>query len=120
MPTTMSRTILHALEAALAYSFVAAVCAAQAPDPAKSKAVFQKVCGVCHTPESAVTVRRTRAQWQESIDKMLSLGAQGTGEEFTIVLNYLVAEYGRDAGNAVDAGVPAAGAEESGPYCAAR
>jgi len=110
----MKRTVLQALGTALAYFAAAIVCGAQAPDQARSKAVFQKVCGVCHTPESAVTVRRTKAQWQESIDKMLSLGAQGTDEEFTIVLNYLVAEYGRDAGSGADAGAPARGAGRGG------
>jgi mono/diheme cytochrome c family protein len=67
------------------------------PDMAASRATFNKVCGVCHTPETAVATRRTKAQWEESIDKMVQLGAKGTDDEFAAVLSYLVSEYGRDA-----------------------
>jgi len=79
---------------------------AQQPDLAASKAAFNKVCGVCHTPESALATRRTKAQWEESIDKMVQLGAKATDDEFAAILDYLVSQYGRDA--AADA-APAGG-----------
>ncbi|HTB15838.1 MAG TPA: c-type cytochrome [Bryobacteraceae bacterium] len=80
-----------------AVSFTAATVSAQQPDMAASKATFDKVCGTCHTPESALSTPRTKAQWEESIDKMVQLGAKGTDDEFAAILNFLVSQYGRDA-----------------------
>ena len=80
----------------LLLALISATAVAQAQDDAlaKSRAVLQKVCGTCHTPESVLS-RRSRAQWQETIDKMISTqGAKGTAEEFAIVLDYLSTQYG--------------------------
>ena len=82
------------LLAAIALAAVAG--RAQQPDMSTSRATFNKVCGTCHTPESALATRRTKAQWEESIDKMVQLGAKATDDEFAAILNYLVAQYGRD------------------------
>ncbi|HTX34581.1 MAG TPA: c-type cytochrome [Bryobacteraceae bacterium] len=82
--------------AKLAWVCVAAAGIASAQDPALAKSwqVVQKVCGTCHTPESVIANRRTRAQWQETIDKMITTqGAKGTPEEFATVLDYLSTEY---------------------------
>jgi len=70
---------------------------AQAPprDSPSAKEVFRKVCGACHEPEQATERRRSRDQWDEVIDKMITLGAKGTSEEFNTVLTYLVRQYGR-------------------------
>jgi cytochrome c oxidase cbb3-type subunit III len=81
----------------LALGCVAAAAIANAQDPAlaNAKAVVQKVCGNCHTPESVITNRRSRAQWQETINKMITTqGAKGTPEEFATVLDYLTSQYG--------------------------
>src|SRR5882724_1757610 len=61
-----------------------------------AKAVFEKTCSACHTAESVVSARRTRDQWQETIDSMVTeQGAKITDEEYTPILEYLVANYGR-------------------------
>ena len=73
--------------------WMAAAAAAMAQDA--SRAVVQKVCGTCHTPESVISGHRTRAQWQETIDQMItSRGAKGTPDEFAAVLDYLTANFG--------------------------
>jgi cytochrome c oxidase cbb3-type subunit III len=59
-------------------------------------AVLQKVCGTCHALDKVTGSRRSRAQWEEVIEKMASMGAKGTSEEFATVLTYLVTNYGRD------------------------
>lgn len=66
---------------------------ASAQEPAS---VFQNVCGKCHPPEAVVTPR-PRAQWQETINKMVDLGAKVSPEERTILLDYLTATYGPGA-----------------------
>ncbi len=73
---------------------VAISAAAQDQSLAQSRQIVQKVCGVCHTPESVIANHRSRAQWQETIDKMVGLGAKGNAEEFSAVLDYLVSQYG--------------------------
>ena len=78
--------------AALAWFAIAAACYGQ-----DAKAVFQKVCGSCHSPEAVVTPR-SRAQWQETITKMIQGGAKLTEEESRIVLDYLATQYGPGSG----------------------
>jgi len=94
------RTLLGGLGAALACFGAVSVCSAQETGPAKAEETFQKVCGTCHTPLVALTTRRTRGQWQETIDKMVSLGAKASDEEFAAVVNYLSAQYGPNAESA--------------------
>ena len=53
-----------------------------------------KVCGGCHPVETVTSQRRTRAQWQESINSMVARGAKGTDEELAAILEYLTTQYG--------------------------
>jgi len=69
---------------------LAAAALASAQEPAS---VFQNVCGKCHPP-AAVVSARPRAQWQETINKMIDLGAKVSPEERSILLDYLTATYG--------------------------
>ncbi len=74
---------------------------------ADARAVVQKVCGTaCHALERATVTPRSRAQWEDVISKMISIGAKGTDEELAIVLNYFATNHGRDA-NAGTANRPA-------------
>src|SRR5262244_2515753 len=66
---------------------------AGAQEPAS---VFQNVCGKCHPPEAVVTPR-PRGQWQETINKMVDMGAKVSAEERTILLDYLTTTYGPGA-----------------------
>ena len=66
------------------------------PDaPGKDETV--RVCGACHEPERAAAVRLTREGWQESIAKMVALGANGSDEELAKVLDYLTEHFKGDA-----------------------
>jgi cytochrome c oxidase cbb3-type subunit 3 len=62
---------------------------ASAQEPAS---VLQNVCGKCHAPEAVMTPR-ARAQWQETINKMVEMGAKVSPEERTILLDYLSTKY---------------------------
>ncbi len=68
------------------------------------QAVLQKVCGTCHALDRVTASRRSRAQWEETTDKMITAGAKATDEEFTAVINYLVSRYGRVNVNTAPAG----------------
>jgi competence protein ComEA len=62
---------------------------------AKSKQVFEAMCANCHPLEDVTSARKSKAQWQETIDTMIANGATGTDADFTTVLAYLIAQYGR-------------------------
>lgn len=60
-----------------------------APDPA-GEAVTRRVCGTaCHNFEHVITVRRTPAQWEATIENMIGRGAKLTSDEVATVLAFL-------------------------------
>jgi cytochrome c oxidase cbb3-type subunit 3 len=44
---------------------------------------------MCHPFEYVVAVRRTRAQWEATVENMIGRGARGTNAEFAAVIDYL-------------------------------
>jgi cytochrome c oxidase cbb3-type subunit III len=44
---------------------------------------------MCHPFEYVVAVRRTRAQWEATVENMIGRGARGTNAEFSAVIGYL-------------------------------
>ncbi|SPF35068.1 conserved exported hypothetical protein [Candidatus Sulfopaludibacter sp. SbA4] len=95
--------------------FVAALLVAPAvgvaQPPAGASEALEKVCGACHSVETVTGQRRTRAEWQESINAMVARGAEGTDAEFALILDYLTTQYGPTAAPAA----PAAGRGGRGP-----
>ena len=78
--------------AALGAANVQAAAATAAPPPP----VFTRMCGGrCHGVDRIVGGRRSRAQWDEVLEKMAVEGAEGSDEDFLAVTEYLVSEYGR-------------------------
>lgn len=62
----------------------------------QAQQVFGAVCGKCHPVERVTAMRRSRSQWEETIESMITArGAQISDEEFDTVLIYLIKEYGR-------------------------
>lgn len=62
-----------------------------------AKAVMQKVCGSCHGVDRVTSSRRSRAQWEEVTNKMISMGAKGSDEEIATIINYLATNFSREA-----------------------
>ena len=56
---------------------------------------FQRVCVLCHTPDRIVSVRRTKTEWEEVLDKMITRGAQITDENYVPIEEYLLRNYGK-------------------------
>jgi competence protein ComEA len=65
---------------------------AQLPD-APGKETVVKVCGVCHDPTTAASVRLTRDGWLNTINDMVARGAKGSDAELAQVLDYLAANF---------------------------
>jgi competence protein ComEA len=71
------------------------------PDgPGKDTTV--RVCGLCHEPRRAASVRLTREGWATVIDSMVKRGARGTDEELAVVLDYLATHYLGEAAQPVN------------------
>ena len=66
--------------------------------PDAREATARRVCGMCHPFETVVAIRRTRAQWEATVDNMVSRGARGTSEELASVVGFLSDKYGLTSG----------------------
>jgi competence ComEA-like helix-hairpin-helix protein len=56
--------------------------------------LFQRVCVVCHPADRIVSVRKTRTEWEEVIDKMIANGAQVTDDNYGTIEDFLLRNYG--------------------------
>ncbi len=92
---------------ALAFSGLWFVSAADLPD-GPGKAETTRVCGKCHSLDQAISLRQGKAAWQETISKMVNLGAEGSDTEMTAILNYLTKNYGSGNASPASGGATAA------------
>jgi competence protein ComEA len=58
------------------------------PDgPGKEQLI--RVCGVCHEPQRAASIRLTREGWEDTINDMIARGAKGSDQDFEAIFDYL-------------------------------
>ena len=65
-------------------------------DPRAATAL--RLCGVCHPFETIVAIRRTKSQWEATVENMIGRGARGTNAEFASVIDFLAEAYGLGGG----------------------
>lgn len=80
---------------------VAGAAYADLPD-GPGKAATIRVCGKCHSPERAASLHQSRHAWEDTIVKMMKLGAEGSDEELEAVLGYLSKNFGPEAPKPLD------------------
>jgi len=68
---------------------------AQPPAPDFGKGSFTRLCSDCHDADRVTASRRSRTEWEEVLDTMVSKGATGSDEDFSNVLVYLLRNFGR-------------------------
>ncbi|HEU4892067.1 MAG TPA: helix-hairpin-helix domain-containing protein [Vicinamibacterales bacterium] len=113
----MSKTLIVAIIVAAA---AASVAAGQAPMAARTltdaeiaelaktmpegpnRELTVRVCGACHEPQRAASVRLTREGWEGVIAKMVGLGAKATDEELLKVTDYLAENYKGEAAKPIN------------------
>jgi competence protein ComEA len=61
-----------------------------------------RVCGQCHEAQRAASIKLTRPGWNDEIEKMKALGANGTDQEFGQILEYLATNFKGDLDRPVD------------------
>ena len=66
------------------------------------RAVTIRICGKCHSPERAASLHQRRSAWEDTIVKMVKLGAQGSDEELEAVLNYLSTHFATEIPGPID------------------
>jgi competence protein ComEA len=66
------------------------------------RAATIRVCGKCHSPERATSLHQRRSAWEDTIVKMMKLGAQGSDEELGAVLDYLSTHFATEIPGPID------------------
>ena len=84
-----------ACAAALLLSMDATLASVQDPADDPGAQAFQAVCSKCHPSDRIVAARRTKTQWEETLEKMTKLGAPITDDNYDVLLGYLVHHYGK-------------------------
>ena len=69
--------------------------AAQSLPPGKGRQTFRRICGNCHSLTIATDLRLSADQWRAVMDDMVSQGAEGTDEDFRVILGYLTTNFGK-------------------------
>ena len=60
------------------------------------KDLVMNVCTVCHDLARITSKKRTREEWNDTIDKMAARGAMATDEQFETIVTYLTKYFGKD------------------------
>lgn len=76
----------------------------------KGRESVAALCVQCHALDTVVSQKRTREQWEETLGRMVSNGAQIPLDESKIVIEYLSDHFGAESGPV--AAHPTAGATE--------
>jgi competence protein ComEA len=61
--------------------------------PGDGRDLTLRTCGKCHSPTIVLAYGQKRAGWENTIIKMVRLGATGTDEDFTDIADYLTANF---------------------------
>ena len=75
----------------------AAIPASAQMPPGPGREETQKMCSACHELERSISLRQDRDGWKTTLNKMVSLGATGTDQDYSAVLEYLAANFPSDA-----------------------
>jgi cytochrome c5 len=78
---------------ALAEPTQASGAATSAPSGLDGQALVESRCTACHTLDRVKSAHKTEAQWKETVDRMISKGAQLNADEEQAVVQYLANTY---------------------------
>jgi mono/diheme cytochrome c family protein len=62
------------------------------------RAEFERACTQCHSLETVLKTRRTRAQWEAKLDAMIAKGAKLSDADFDLIAAYLAQHFGAAQG----------------------
>jgi cytochrome c5 len=67
---------------------------AEEPVSVDSETLLQERCTECHGLDRTTSAQKTRAEWDETVTRMVNKGAELNDEEKTILVDYLAETYG--------------------------
>jgi competence protein ComEA len=78
---------------------ISSTCSAQSSkssvrSEAADKADFETVCGACHTP-GMVSDIRTEPEWKDTVEQMVSQGAEGSADQMEAIMRFLLRTFTR-------------------------
>jgi mono/diheme cytochrome c family protein len=79
----------------LAFLPAASVQAQDLPNGA-GKELVMTVCTQCHELTRITSKKRTKEEWNDTVDKMATRGAKASDEEFETIVAYLAKYFGKD------------------------
>ena len=68
--------------------------------PGPGADLTQAKCAVCHEIEHVVRSRQSRAEWEDTMERMVKRGAPLTPDEIRIITDYLATYYNREGPSA--------------------
>ena len=103
----MRSVVFFGLGSVMAASLAGAAVAQEPalPDgPGKEQIVT--ACTACHAITQVTSQRRSQASWADTVDQMISRGAQISDADYPIVVDYLTKHYGTAPAGAAPAAKP--------------
>ncbi|HEX4769597.1 MAG TPA: helix-hairpin-helix domain-containing protein [Bryobacteraceae bacterium] len=100
-PNRLRKFVLP-ISVAASLTCAANLCVGDALPEGPGRAATIRVCGKCHSPERAASLHQRRSAWEDTIVKMMKLGAQGSDEELEAVLGYLSTHFGTEVPGPLD------------------
>lgn len=74
---------------------VAGIAAAQAELPdGEGKALVKKICTSCHGLDTITGQHMGKSEWSDTVNEMITDGAQGSDEEMDKIVDYLARNFG--------------------------
>ena len=75
---------------------LAALVQAQDLPEGSGKDLVMKVCTVCHELTRITSKKKTKEEWNDTVDKMAARGAMASDEEFEMIVAYLAKNFGKE------------------------
>lgn len=69
------------------------LCSCSTDTGINTEALFEARCGVCHSTSIPKGARKTKPQWNESVERMMAKGVILSPEEKRALVNYLAEKY---------------------------
>lgn len=64
------------------------------PVSVDGETLLQERCTECHGLERTTSVQKTRAEWEDTVTRMVNRGAELSDAEKTVLVDYLAETYG--------------------------
>ncbi len=73
--------------------FTVTALAAQQPSASEGERFLEQRCSACHSASKVKKVKKTGAEWEKTVTRMIGKGAKLSEKEKRILVDYLAATY---------------------------